>query len=566
MLSTMRTGLRHALALALAVAPAATAEAAETVEVAARGTPEVAALEAPTTVAWPVSPRAAREAPSTVFTRLPPRVRTITEREHLALLGDAADPAGSRWVERLEADRLEIEFSVDPDLEARVRTRLEQAGVALGQVVVLDPRDGRVFAYVTTDPARFPATRTYPAASLMKVVTAAAVLRHRPEAATGDCRYRGSPYVLRRADLAAPAHGGIVDSFWRALAISNNQCFARLAVDALGREALLEEIARAGLLEPPAPGHPPGVIEAGDDALALGGLGSGLSGSFVTPLAAARLAALLAHGRLVRPTWVTHVRDDDGRRLALPEPPPTPQPWTPELTAQLRELLVRVTEDGTARRGFASRDGSPRLGTIRVAGKTGTLSGHDPEGRYRWFAGVAPAEAPQLAIATVVVDGPSASRIAADVLADAFCRDAACTPEHAAVFATRQRARDAEIFAQIEAEYAAARAAKVGRLTRDDWEALRDVVDLDETPHPLGDTTLEFPARLRRQTVDGHIVLLLELSREGEVTSVRVDASDLPEFEETVLAQVRGWRFTPPTEGGRPVRARARLPIPIRVH
>jgi outer membrane biosynthesis protein TonB len=44
-----------------------------------------------------------------------------------------------------------------------------------------------------------------------------------------------------------------------------------------------------------------------------------------------------------------------------------------------------------------------------------------------------------------------------------------------------------------------------------------------------------------------------------------VDASDLPEFEDVVLAQVRGWRFTPPTERGRPVRARARLPIPIHV-
>jgi len=94
---------------------------------------------------------------------------------------------------------------------------------------------------------------------------------------------------------------------------------------------------------------------------------------------------------------------------------------------------------------------------------------------------------------------------------------------------------------------------------------LRDVIDLDDPPRPIGETRLEFPQRLRRRPVDGNVVVLLELSTEGEVTDARVDASDLPEFEETVLAQVRGWRFTPPTEDGRPVRARARLPIPIHV-
>ena len=35
-----------------------------------------------------------------------------------------------------------------------------------------------------------------------------------------------------------------------------------------------------------------------------------------------------------------------------------------------------------------------KLGDVRVAGKTGNLSGKDPKGRYEWFMGVAPAESP----------------------------------------------------------------------------------------------------------------------------------------------------------------------------
>jgi TonB family protein len=65
--------------------------------------------------------------------------------------------------------------------------------------------------------------------------------------------------------------------------------------------------------------------------------------------------------------------------------------------------------------------------------------------------------------------------------------------------------------------------------------------------------------------VSGRIVLMLELSEAGKVLSVEIDSSDLPEFEDFVASAVRSWRFTPPTRGGRPVEAWARLPIPIRV-
>src|SRR4029453_3884858 len=135
---------------------------------------------------------------------------------------------------------------------------------------------GEVSAYVPPDPQAFPATRAYPTASLMKVVTAAAVLREAPSAARRSCRYRGSPYKFDAAQLRAPRSGGRLASFDDALAISNNQCFARPAVHAVGRAALLGEVKPGGLPAPPAAGHPGGIIEPVDGALELGRLGSGL--------------------------------------------------------------------------------------------------------------------------------------------------------------------------------------------------------------------------------------------------------------------------------------------------
>jgi hypothetical protein len=109
---------------------------------------------------------------------------------------------------------------------------------------------------------------------------------------------------------------------------------------------------------------------------------------------------------------------------------------SPERAEELREMLVETTTRGTARRAFRQRNGRPLLGSIRVAGKTGSLSGKDPDGRYEWFAGVAPADEPRIAVAVLVVQGKvwwrNASQVASEVLKRVFCVRGRCEVAHAA--------------------------------------------------------------------------------------------------------------------------------------
>jgi outer membrane biosynthesis protein TonB len=49
------------------------------------------------------------------------------------------------------------------------------------------------------------------------------------------------------------------------------------------------------------------------------------------------------------------------------------------------------------------------------------------------------------------------------------------------------------------------------------------------------------------------------------VLDVKVDSSSLPAFDDFVRGEVAKWRFTPPTRQGLPVKAQARLPIPIQI-
>jgi TonB family protein len=469
--------------------------------------------------------------------------------------------ASGPFVERVERasasgdaeEPIVVAYTVDRELELRVRELLRRGGVELGSVLLMDPASGALLAYVSTDPVAFPVTRTYPTASLAKVVTAAAILRRAPEAETRECRYLGSPYQLGPEELVAPSQGGSVDSFWRALAISNNQCFARLAVGDVGAEAMLSEMASVGLLEAPAPGHPAGRFAPVHDALDLGRLGSGLAGSFISPLAAVRLAGVLAHGELVRPHWIAHASDAEGRSIALPEPEAPQRVWLPEVADHLRELLVSVTTLGTAKKAFQDARGEPILGPVRVAGKTGTLSGEDPAGVYQWFIGVAPADAPRLAIAVVVVDGGhgrhSASQIAAELLHEVFCDAELCAPERL----------EARMAAWVQARPLPPPVVVVAPVE----EGPVDAAELDETLRAIVGGELDFPRRLLRKRVRGRIVLELELNRAGEVVALRVDSSDLPDFEKFVSEQVRSWKFTPPTRDGEPVEARAMLPISI---
>lgn len=326
---------------------------------------------------------------------------------------------------------LRVEYTLDADLTREVHDLLDAKNVPLAHVVVMDPNDGRVLAYASTDVRRFPPNDLYPAASLIKVVTAAAALHHARARAEQPCRFLGSPYTLTPERIHPPRRGQTV-TLERALATSNNQCFAQLAVHAIGTSALVDAIQRFGFLREPAAGHPAGRIEPGDDLYDLGRLGCGLSGCFITPLHAAQLAGSLAHGKIVEPYWVERVTDAGGHALRLPAHRPARQVMTAQLANELRGMLIETTQTGTARRGFRDRNGGNRLGPVLVAGKTGSLNGRDPEGRYEWFAGTAPADDPRVAIAVVVVQQQRAwihaSQLAGEVLERVFCERGSCKP------------------------------------------------------------------------------------------------------------------------------------------
>lgn len=129
------------------------------------------------------------------------------------------------------------------------------------------------------------------------------------------------------------------------------------------------------------------------------------------------MCALANDGVLMKPYLVRQVIGPDGDCLFQQQPVVVGRPIRPETAAEMRRLLVRVTEEGGT--GYKAR-----IDGYMVGGKTGTSQKAIPGGysdtlNMASFAGFVPAEDPQLAI-IVVLDEPKTVHTGGAVAAPVF--------------------------------------------------------------------------------------------------------------------------------------------------
>ena len=203
--------------------------------------------------------------------------------------------------------------------------------------------------------------------------------------------------------------GSLTQSF----AHSCNSVFGPLGAR-LGARRLVRVAERFGFNEKlRLPGFKPSAIphELADD-LAVGASAIGQDRDLATPLTMASVGATIANRgvrhrpRLVRSEQRAH------RRVVRPG-----------VAAQVRDMMLEVVRSGT---GTAAA-----LPGVEVAGKTGTAelvptadAASDPSNTDAWFVAFAPASAPEVAVAVMLVGagqgGASAAPIAREVLASAL--------------------------------------------------------------------------------------------------------------------------------------------------
>lgn len=305
-------------------------------------------------------------------------------------------------------------LSLDPGLQGAIEGVFERYEVPWGSLVAIEPSTGRVLAYVShssADPeagdlARAP---TAPAASVFKVITGAALLDEGVGPTTRVC-YHGGGSRLTIAQLTDdPAHDTQCATLEDAMGGSINAVFAKLAdrhLDpaTLGRYASAFGFGEALPFDVPTQPSP---IEIPEERLEFARTSAGFWHSQLSPLHGALIAATIANdGRMPRATMVDQVIDRSGH-VSWEQRPQVHRQVVGRLTARaLNRMMRRTVARGTARRAFHDDHGVAFVPGVEIAGKTGTLSSERPFRGYTWFIGFAPADAPTIAVAALVVNRP----------------------------------------------------------------------------------------------------------------------------------------------------------------
>ncbi len=353
---------------------------------------------------------------------------------------------GGSWVPRLAAGytlelkhdtlgRMRLEPTINPYLQAQAEAWLKPLKSHRAAIVVVEPESGKVVVLAGVRRGRLdPGVAldvNSPAASLFKVVTAAAALERTGLEAESRMNFVGRPHTLYRFQLKEkprykPQHETLAKSF----ASSNNPVFARLGMFQLGGGVLTSYARSLGFekhltFELPLKNS---CLVKPANSYGVGEMASGFNRvTSMSPLhAALMVSAFINGGRLPEPYIVKRLTRNDGLVYYLGKPHLGPAVISQETCDQMQRLFEATVEMGTARRAFGRTSRDKVLRNLELGGKTGTIRGPDRTELFEWFAGYGrdPLSGRTLAVSALVVHGDvrhaNPKRLARQMLKEAF--------------------------------------------------------------------------------------------------------------------------------------------------
>jgi len=283
--------------------------------------------------------------------------------------------------------------------------------------VAMDPETGKVLAMAdySKDGSKenLSVKATFPAASVFKLITSAAVINENKLSPSSKIPFNGSYTTLYKKNLNYNV------SRWTryirledALAKSHNSVFGKIAIHGLGRK-LLQKYADAFGFNKKINFDIPvetSVVIVPEDKYGIAESGSGFTKrQTLSPLQAAMIASTIINkGITPTPYFIENVFDDDGDIIYESKPKPFGQPISISTAKTLSKMMERTITKGTARKNYRDYKRNRILSKLFIGAKTGSLSGNEPRGKYDWFVGFAQAKADpkqKIAFASLIING-----------------------------------------------------------------------------------------------------------------------------------------------------------------
>ncbi len=306
-----------------------------------------------------------------------------------------------------------VQTTLDPGLQQFLIQRLDRKNSRYIGIVAVDPRDGRVLAmagYDRMNPGGNPCLEgRFPAASVFKIITAAAAVETHDLDPGSILKFSGGKYTLYKSQInAKPSKHATQITLKDSFAQSVNPVFGKLGANLLGKEVIEAYAESFGFnremnFELPLR---PSRIELNGGMFELAEIASGYNRTTqISPLHGAMMAAAVVNqGRWVEPTVVDWILNDAGQPVYQNQTAYRDRTIDRETAKVLRQLMQATVRSGTAHKEFQKHHNDRILSRLEIGGKTGSMGDGNAETRYDWFVGYAldPHSKGQLAFAVVV--------------------------------------------------------------------------------------------------------------------------------------------------------------------
>ncbi len=289
---------------------------------------------------------------------------------------------------------LSVETSLDTSLQKFITGLLQRSMTYQAAVVVLRPDNGQILAMANYGNHRGKENlclkADFPAASLFKVVSAAAAIEGRDFTPERRVVFRGKKHTLYRSQLKKEkGRYTIKTTFRKAFSGSINPVFGKIGIYDLGRE-LMAEYAERFFFNRVIPFDLPLAIShiyVPEDDFGLAEIASGFNKkTLISPVHAVLIASAVANnGTIMEPWLVRCVKDESGEILYHVTPSRLASPIKKDTAKKLRVLMRETVVSGTCRKAFRPLRRKKAFKDIELGAKTGTINDQLDQHKYDWL-------------------------------------------------------------------------------------------------------------------------------------------------------------------------------------
>lgn len=309
--------------------------------------------------------------------------------------------------------RVDVHYSFDPGLQELLHELYTRYKPDYGTFVAMDAETGAIIAMMSyvkdgSNLGNLALRSEYPAASVFKIVTAAAACDRGELNPNSIVPYNGRRSTLYKRQVLRHKDGKWTrrPTLRTAFAESINSVFGRIGVFDLGAPVLSDYAERFGFNRELASDLeiPVSTATIDDDPWQVAEAASGYTRlNTMSPIHGAMIAsAVINDGHMRVPYVVSKMTGAHGVLVYAVEPRSTPV-FQASAAGQMRQLMQETVRRGSARNAF-KKFFQGALKDIEVGGKTGSLTGTSPKGRHDWFVGYARLDERKITFAALTIN------------------------------------------------------------------------------------------------------------------------------------------------------------------